>query len=276
MILTRAGETPLPVTGDLSTMITKYTYWMTEPETHQVRETMENLGINVFEAKKAVCVPLSKKHKLSIVDPSAWSSFDICKRQLSWYGTSAYNGLFLVVSDEALTTYGIDAAPSTIITESDFKPNSLPKKNSNAITRLSQHPMFVNKCPEAFNDIDDMDPTQQDRWMKIMGVRGISYEDLFVIHCANHSNFIEPEFYTQTEDGIAPYSIGKTNRSCSACLQFFNIIGEEFKTKYVVPCPGAVVFAGLKVNRYYNVTSPKAGKTIPVHESSCKESVPSM
>jgi len=257
-------------------MTTKYTYWMTEPETHQVRETMENLGLPVFEAKKAVCVPLSKKVKLSIVDPAAWSSFDICKRQLSWYGVSAYSGLFLVVSDVALTTYNIDAEPATIITESGFKPDSLPEKDPSVIARLSQHPLFVRKCPEAFNDIDGMDPVQQDRWLKIMGVRGISYKDLFVIHCANHSNFIEPEFYTQTPDGIAPYSIGKTNRSCSACLQFFNIIGKEFKIKYVIPCPGAVLFAGLKVNRYYKVTTPESKNTTPLPEPLYEETVPSL
>jgi len=247
-------------------MYEKYSYWMSLPDVEQVRETADKMGIKVFNAKKAVCVPLSRKIRLGIVDPGTWSSFDICKRQLSWYGVSQHGGQFLVISDVALTEYGIEAQPETIITESTFKPDSVPGKDQSAIERLSRHPLFVKACPETFCDIGGMDTDQQDRWMKIMGVRGISYEDLFVIHCANHSNFITPEYYTETTDGIAPYSIGKTNRSCSACLQFFNIIGKKFKTKYVVPCPGAVLFAGLRVNRYYKVTSPVTENTVPIKE----------
>ncbi len=256
-------------------MFTKYTYWMTRSEAEQLRETANKMGIKIFNAKKAVCVPLSKKIKLGIVDPTAWSCFDVCKRQLSWYGVSEYVGQFLVISDVMLTEYGIDAEPETMITESNFKPDSLPGKDQSVINRLSLHPMFVKDCPAEFGDIDGMDPVQQDQWMKIMGVRGISYKDLFVIHCANHANFIEPEYYTETLDGIAPYSIGKTNRSCSACLQFFNIIGKKFKTKYVVPCPGAVLFAGLRVNRYYKVTTPEPiKKTLP--EFLYEDMVPSL
>jgi hypothetical protein len=33
-----------------------------------------------------------------------------------------------------------------------------------------------------------------------------------------------------------------------------NIIGGSFRKKLVVPCPGAVLFAGLITNRYYEVT----------------------
>jgi hypothetical protein len=47
--------------------------------------------------------------------------------------------------------------------------------------------------------------------------------------------------------------IGKTKEVCSACLEFFNIIGGNFRKKFVVPCPGAVLFAGMSVNQYYQV-----------------------
>ena len=63
-----------------------------------------------------------------------------------------------------------------------------------------------------------------------------SYEELFIKHCANHANFIEPEYYIKDEEPI-PYSIGKTTHICSACLEFFNIIGSKWKKKLVVPCP---------------------------------------
>ena len=85
-----------------------------------------------------------------------------------------------------------------------------------------------------------------------MGIHGQSYEELFITHCANHANFIEPEYYLKDEEPI-PYSLGKTTHICSACLEFFNIIGSKWKKKLVVPCPGAVLFAGLAPNRYYEV-----------------------
>ncbi|MEJ2522914.1 MAG: hypothetical protein P8080_08555, partial [Gammaproteobacteria bacterium] len=55
-----------------------------------------------------------------------------------------------------------------------------------------------------------------------------------------------------------PYSIGRTGEICSACLEFFNVIGGRFRNKLVVPCPGAVIYAGLPVNRYIEVLSPAA------------------
>lgn len=239
-------------------MYEKYTYWMNGKQIQDLRDSLNDRDIEPFEAKKAVCVPLSKRVGVGIVDPATWSGFEICRRQLSWYDVSEFRGKYLVISDRPLTDYGIDVAVETIISESKFKPEKVPGKDISAITRLAELPDFQNKCPEPFFDIDGMTPAEQDRWLKIMGVRGISYRDLFVIHCANHANFIQPEYYTETPGGIAPYSIGKTNRSCSACLQFFNIVGKAFKTKYVVPCPGAVLFAGLKVNRYYKVDSAEA------------------
>jgi hypothetical protein len=88
-----------------------------------------------------------------------------------------------------------------------------------------------------------------------MGIRGITYDELFIYHCANHANFLDPEFFIESIDGPIPYSIGSTKQVCSACLEFFNIIGEEFKKKFVIPCPGAVLFAGMVVNQYYLIES---------------------
>lgn len=237
-------------------MYRKFTYWMTEPETHHLRQLLAGQGIGVFDARKAVCVPLSRKVPLGIVAPGAWSGFDVCRRQLSWYGCSEFSGRYLVISDVPLTDYGMEVSPETIISESGFKPESLPEKDQAAIERLASKAGFLEACPDEFMDIHDMDPGKQVQWMKLMGVRGITYEDLLKVHCANHANFMEPEFCVESEDGPVPYSIGRTNRSCSACLQFFNIIGKAFRTKYVVPCPGAVLFAGMSVNRYYQVASP--------------------
>lgn len=53
-----------------------------------------------------------------------------------------------------------------------------------------------------------------------------------------------------------PLSKRISNGICSACLEFFNIIGSRLVKKLVVPGPGAVLFAGMAPNRYYEVVHP--------------------
>ena len=53
-----------------------------------------------------------------------------------------------------------------------------------------------------------------------------------------------------------PYSIDKTSHICSVCLEYFNIIGANFRKKYVVSCPGPVLCAEMGNNRYYEVLRP--------------------
>lgn len=53
--------------------------------------------------------------------------------------------------------------------------------------------------------------------------------------------------------GKAPYSIAGSLHVCSSCLEFFNVIGDQWRLKYVVPCIGAVQFARLPINQYFEV-----------------------
>lgn len=235
-------------------MYKKYTYWLKKEEFIAFQKIMRTQEIPVYEAKKAVCLPLSSKIALGYVSPEAWSHFDLCRRQLSWYGISRFANQYLVISDKELGEYGFDMTWSTRISKIKFKPKKLPLKDTQAINSLATKDLFVSSCPSAFYELGAEEGLE--RWLKIMGIRGYSYKELFVHHQANHANFMEPEFFMENGDGRVPYSIGKTNQVCSACLEFFNIIGEEFKTKYVVPCPGAVLFAGMAVNKYYQIETP--------------------
>jgi hypothetical protein len=228
---------------------------MTDTLFKSVQKKLEEQNVFPKEAKKAICLPLSPKIPYGFVAPGAWSKFDLCRRQLSWYGTSKFAGQTLLISERPLSEKGIDLLPETIIEKVKFKPENLPKNDFEKLKKLSENKTFQNECPPEFFDMEAMDKGLQERWLKVMGIRGISYEQLFVEQCANHVNFIEPEYYVNTGDQITPYSIGKTNKVCSACLQFYNIIGRDFKNKYVVPCPGASLFAGMAVNKYYHVQS---------------------
>ena len=211
------------------------------------------MGTPLYETRKAVCLPLSSKIPIGYVPPEAWSNFDICKRQLSWYHTSQFSGRYLLISGTDINEYGFDFKPATIISKVKFKPKELPGSDNQRVKELTDKKSFTISCPSAFKDIESMDNEMQSRWLKIMGIGGISFKDLFTFQCANHVNFIEPDYFINAEEGPIPYSIGMTRRVCSACPEFFNIIGAEFKKKFVVPCPGAVLFAGMSVNTYYEV-----------------------
>ena len=238
-------------------MTAKYTYWMDKTTFTKVKMELESMGVSMREAKKTVCLPLSPKIPYGFVPPEAWSKFDLCRRQLSWYGASKFSGQFLLITEKPLMEFGLEFSPETIIKKAKFKPGNLPGKDRQAIIKLSENKKFHRECPQEFLDIGSMDEGMQKRWLKVMGIRGITYEELFVEQCANHANFMEPEYYLKEDDEIVPYSIGKTNRACSACLQFFNLIGGNYKKKYVVPCPGAALFAGMSVNKYYQVETAR-------------------
>lgn len=233
----------------------RFTYWMDKREFLEVQNRLIKQHIDLYETRKAICLALSNKVQIGYVAPYAWSNFDICRRQLSWYETSRFAGQYLVISKSDICNFGIDMKPSTIISKPFFRVKQMEKPNNEEIYKLAAKEKFQKLCPAVFKDIDSIGENSKSNWLKIMGIRGITYNELFVFHCANHSNFIDPEYFIEDADGAIPYSIGPTKQICSACLEFFNIIGENSKRKLVIPCPGAVLFAGMTVNHYYQVES---------------------
>jgi hypothetical protein len=232
----------------------KYAYWLEENRLKDLLEQITAAGFSVTEAKKAVCTPLSKKVQVGVVPPEAWRRTELCKRQLSWYWTSEYAGLYLLISSFALENF---SQPAQIILQpSSFRPKKLPdeKEQREMINRKS----YLENKPQDWDNFEQEDSSKRSRWMRLMGIRGIAFEDLFLTHCANHANFIEPVYYLEENEQKVPYSIAKTKQVCSACLEFFNILGADFQKKLVVPCPGAVMFAGLPVNKYIEVLTLKS------------------
>lgn len=239
-------------------MFEKYTYWLNEADFDGLRSGLENRAQPMFEAKKAVCVPLARKVSAGYVPPENWQRYKLCRRQLSWYATSRFAGQYLVVTDFRLDDFGF--APNTIIRKSRFRPKELPGRKPEICQQLIARDSYRQMAPAEWETFDAEEIAEQERRLSIMGVRGIDYPDLFLVHCANHANFIEPEYFLDDGDnGKVPYAIDQTKRICSCCLEFYNIIGEGFRKKLVVPCPGAVLFAGMSVNCYYEVETPQPG-----------------
>ena len=231
----------------------KYVYWLEHRDFLSLRSILDQKGSAITEAKKAVCVPLSKNVQIGFVAPDAWQKYELCKRQLSWYRGSSHAGQFLVVSSFELDDHGL--TPEAVIKQSRFRASSLPGREEKL--QMIESSKYQQAKPSEWENIASEDPDLHDKWLKIMGVRGVSYEEVFISHCANHANFIEPVYFKNNQDGMVPYSIAKTSYICSACLELYNIIGSDFRKKMVVPCPGAVLFAGLSVNRYFEVTTIK-------------------
>ena len=224
---------------------------MDSEQFEHVRTMAAENGMPLQEAKKAVCVPLSKKVDLGYVPPHAWEAYTLCKRQLSWYKTSPHFGRILVVSSRNLASWGL--VEEARILNSKFRCLKFPNRSEQLA--LLDRESYVTSKPKAWDKIDAEEQKRNGRWLKIMGLHSKSYQELFITHCANHANFIEPEYFLEDE-GTVPYSLGKTIHLCSACLELFNIIGSQWKKKLVAPCPGAVLFAGMTSNRYYEVLQP--------------------
>ncbi|MCP4106072.1 MAG: hypothetical protein GY749_11125 [Desulfobacteraceae bacterium] len=227
----------------------KYAYWLVQDEFELFRDNLAANGKSMIEGKKAVCRPLAKNVEIGFVPPEAWRKTELCKRPLSWYWISPYAGKYLVISSFDLKEYGL--SPDTILRANKFCPGLLP--NGEEKQNMIQRKSYLQAKPDEWDNLPPGEDSKIEKWMKVMGIRRTSFKELFLTHCANHANFIEPVYFIQDGDEIIPYSIGKTKFLCSACLEFFNVIGGEFRKKMVVPCPGAVLFAGLPVNKYIEV-----------------------
>ncbi|MCG6895386.1 MAG: hypothetical protein LJE65_17425 [Desulfobacteraceae bacterium] len=232
----------------------KYAYWLQEEDARRLQHALTKAGRKVAEPKRAVCASLSRRIQVGIVAPDVWKNTELCKRPLTWYWHSPLAGRFLIVSTENLSAYGHH--DPIRLRSVKFRPPRLP--DDAQMRRLITSHTYIEAKPDAWDQLEKEDPAVQERWMRVMGIRGKTFRELFVSHCANHANFIEPVFFIREEEETVPYSIGKSAEICSACLEFFNVIGGRFRKKLVVPCPGAVIYAGLPVNRYIEVLSPAA------------------
>jgi hypothetical protein len=231
----------------------KYTYWLEEKEFCDLENRWKRKELKLVEARNAACDPLSKEVEIGFVPLEAWGKNPFCKRPSSWYKTSPFVGKILVIGSFDLQEY-TNVIPETVIRESPFRPPRFPNREEKL--RLADRERYQQSKPGEWEDLDAEGPELHNQWLKAIGLRGISFEELFITHRANHANFIEPTYFIVEDSEPVPYSIDKTSHICSACLEFFNIIGANFRKKYVVPCPGAVSYAGMITNRYYEVLRP--------------------
>ena len=223
---------------------TKHIYWLTREQEALLRENLANRRIRLRSAKGVVCTPLDVLNKVSSVAPEIWN--DTCGRQGSWYRTSAKNGLYLIVSSFELDDHA-DKKVATI-TESDFVPPRVATLEDKK--ELFHDTVLKKRLPKEWQHVQETEKKIYLRWARRLGSDLSDYDFLYLSHTANHANFLNPRFFVSNENGIVPYSIDRSAHLCSCCAELFQVIGSEYESKLVAPCPGATIFARLKPDRY--------------------------
>ncbi len=226
----------------------KYCYWLDLNEFNSVKKDSEKKEIKGTDETHLPCRVLRTSTELGYVSPSAWNRF--CKRRTSWYWKSDKAEKFLIVSNKPMDIAGCKD-PITIV-ESNFKPDRLPSEKE--ILELIELDEYRKEKPKGW---DRPDPIEKDFYQiyfeRYGATDSFNFEKLLKYHSANHANFLNPQLFIVMNESMAPYSIADSIHVCSSCLEFFDILGKQWPVKYVVPCIGAVKFAGLPMNHYFEV-----------------------
>ena len=226
----------------------KVCYWVDVDCLKKVSEYVEQSGGELDAEVRIPCRVLRTSREISYCAPPAWDGF--CKRRTSWYGKSDKAGKFLVVSNTPFDH--LDIGNPIIITESDFSPSRFPSPDE--LAQLIKSQEFQSRKPPIWEEVDPLDKEFYQRWYERHRPGELfDFDKLFVYHSANHANFLDPKFFVQLNGITVPYSIADSIHVCSSCLELFNILGEQWPVKYVIPCIGAVQFAHLPFNRYSKV-----------------------
>jgi hypothetical protein len=182
------------------------------------------------------------------VSPEAWDG--ICKRKTSWHRTSEKATQSLLVSNLPLDLPGLGRP--TIIRSSAFRSERTASPEE--VDRLLTSEIYRKRKPRIWDKPDPLEEQLYQRWFLRYGDNErFDFEAILRSHSANHANFLDPIHYVFMPGGKAPYSIAGSLYVCSSCLEFFAILGDQWRFKYVVPCIGAVQFARLPINKYFEV-----------------------
>ena len=227
----------------------KFCYWVDLDRLRKVRENVEQSGGEFEDEARIPCRVLRASREVAYLSPPAWYGF--CRRRTSWYWESEKLGKYLIVSNKPFDHH-LDIENPIIITESSFKPDRLPSLDE--IAHLVKSQEFQKRKPKPWENIEPIEKDFYQTWFeRHRPDEPFDFEKVFTHHSANHANFLDPKIFVNLNGIMVPYSIADTIHVCSSCLEFFNILGSQWSVKYVVPCIGAVQFAHLPINQYFEV-----------------------
>lgn len=230
----------------------KFCYWIDSYGLKKVKLDIEQTGSELGDETRIPCRLLRSSRDIGYLAPPAWDGF--CKRRTSWYRRSNKAGKFLVVSNASIDH--LDIGTPIIVKESNFKPDHLPSYEEIPQLIISKH--YQSLKPDVWEKVDPLDKEFCQRWFERYRPKELfDFEKIFAHHSANHANFIDAKHFVTLNGLLIPYSIADSIHVCSSCVEFFNILGEQWPTKYVVPCIGAVQFAHLPMDQYFEVVTQK-------------------
>jgi len=266
----------------------KFCYWVDFHRLKAVRRNLEEREIELPDEARIPCRVLRASKEIAFLPPSAWDGF--CKRRTSWYRKSSMAGKFLIVSNSPLDVPDLESP--IIIAGSNFMPDRLP--NPDEISQLVQSKEYQKRKPSEWDKPDPLEKDFYQRWFERQRRKEpFDFEKILRSHSANHANFLDPKFFVKLpvhgtglpgnelsshivppdpaykagptghlpanlNGTMVPYSIADSIHVCSSCLEFFNVLGSQWPIKYVVPCIGAVQFAHLSMDHYFEVKTLRA------------------
>jgi len=228
----------------------KYTYWLEPDQTAHFEKEIKSAGQKLKRARGVVCASLDPISRMTLIAPDVWN--ETCDRQGSWYRKSARYGHYLLVSP--VPVQHASCTPNTVIRRSAFQSPRPATPEERAC--LLQSSLYLEHVPAEWPIIE---AHERKRWKALFSKikMEMDLDFLLEIHSANHANFLDPQFYLQENGLTVPYSIDSSHRLCSCCLELYNVIGGRFRKKLVRPCLGALFFARLEADHFYEVTAPE-------------------
>ena len=228
----------------------RYVYWMKKEDFGRMKDELSREGFRVSDAKWSPCETLNASgNKVFFASPEVWSRS--CVRQGSWYRQSKKSGKYLLVSEQKLPSkfnHFLEAE----IRESDFMPGRLP--TGEELQRLVDSECYQRSKPDEWEAVSIKDRISFKLIFTLTGfwALGDTFEKHWLTHRANHANFLCKRFTTEIDGEEIPYSISGNGGVCSACVEFFNVIGEDSR-KLVRACPGSILSGKVKRRIYYDV-----------------------
>ncbi len=208
----------------------KHIYWLDPVAQGDALAEFRKDKKRVYRAKHTPCQALYPRREIALVEPGIWDLQ--CLRQGSWYRSSHRQGQSLVVTNQPLN----GLTPWGDVTLEDFHPPRIATDED--VVSMLRDVRVPEILPEGWGSFSPWEVQNINAYLAAEGIDR-SLQEIFSYYTANHLNFVLPRLFFQENQGpVIPYSIHRTALVCSACVEIFGILGEEYPVKYLAPCPG--------------------------------------
>lgn len=230
----------------------KFFYWVSPKDIEQVLEICKQVlkKDQIPEPRESPCEALYLHSQVMHVPPAIWSKR--CYRQGSWFRTSQYAPLHLIVSNSALELpQSVKKGAIEVITVEDR-----PGLTKEEYFKLLKTKEFKKRAPdEWFHFLEKEIPAFQNYIDRKQ--LGLTLDELLEMHSANHANFLLPEgkncLRVDYKGKSLACSLFSEEFICSACLELFGIVGDHLPKMIIKKCPG-LKYVNLAHNEYFLVS----------------------